>query len=222
MFLMVLVGFAALAIDVGHGYLVAQRAQNAADAAALAGTVYLPDDPTTAISTAQSVAAANGFPSTTAVVTASQQAVETQLKVTVTQDVKTWFARAIGFKTMHVSRSATADYDQPVAMGSPANTFGNQPDCTAPCTTGTATPQFWANVAGPRSPKGNGDRFQANNCPTDNSIDGCNSDGTNADYSTNGYVYIVKNATAGATLKIDAFDPALRQRGRPLRQRSRQ
>ena len=44
MVLMVLLGFAALAVDIGHGYLVAQKAQNAADAAALAGTVYLPGD----------------------------------------------------------------------------------------------------------------------------------------------------------------------------------
>lgn len=107
MFLMVLVGFAALAIDIGHGYLVAQRAQNAADAAALAGTVYLPADPTTAYSTVQSVAAANGFPASVATVSA-----------------------------VHVRRTAIADYDQPVAMGSPANTFGNQPDTSLGCSPG--------------------------------------------------------------------------------------
>jgi Flp pilus assembly protein TadG len=207
LFMMVLMGFASLAIDISHGYSVAAEAQNAADAAALAGTIYLPDDPATAISTAQSVAAANGFPNTKAVVTAQQQSVTTQLKVTVTENVSTWFARAIGFKNMKVARSATADYDQPMSMGSPANTFGNQPDCTAPCTTVSATPQFWANVAGPRSPKGNGDRFASNNCPTDGSVDGCAADGTNIDYAPGGYVYSVNNATAGATLKIDAFDP---------------
>jgi Flp pilus assembly protein TadG len=61
LFLMVLIGFAALAVDIGHGYQVAQRAQNAADAAALAGTIYLPGDLLTAQNTAQSVAASNGF-----------------------------------------------------------------------------------------------------------------------------------------------------------------
>jgi Flp pilus assembly protein TadG len=207
LFLMVLLGFAALAVDIGHGSLISQRAQNAADAAALAGTVYLPGDPTTAISTAQTVAASNGFPAAVAQVSAAQQTVPTQLKVTVTEDVKTWFGRALGFKSMHVSRSATADFDQPVGMGSPSNTFGNQPDCSAPCTSGTATPNFWVNVAGPQSPKGNGDRFASNNCPTDGSIDGCASNGTNAEYSTTGYLYNVNNATSGATLKIDVFDP---------------
>src|SRR4029079_9941600 len=40
------------------------------------------------------------------------------------------------------------------------------------------------------------------------SVDGCAADGTNVDYTPNGYVYAVTNNTAGATLKIDAFDPA--------------
>src|SRR5450755_3971057 len=61
LFLMVLIGFAALAVDIGHGYLVAQRAQNAADAAALAGTIYLPGDLPTAQSAAATVASQNGF-----------------------------------------------------------------------------------------------------------------------------------------------------------------
>ena len=44
-------------MDIAHGYQVAQRAQNAADAAALAGTIYLPNDLPTAQSTALAVAA---------------------------------------------------------------------------------------------------------------------------------------------------------------------
>ena len=169
---MVLVGFAALAVDLGHAYFVAQRAQNAADAAALGGTIYLPGDVASASNDALAIAAANGF--TNGVdgisVTAAQQAQPTQLKVTITQDVPTWFARAIGFKTMTIKRVATADYDQPVAMGSPSNTFGNQPDCVGTCSSGSATPQFWANVAGPSSPKSNGDRFQATLCTTASSL----------------------------------------------------
>ena len=52
----------------------------------------------------------------------------------VTKTVSTFFARAIGFDTLTIHKSAIADYDPPVAMGSPANTFGNQPDCTT-CST---------------------------------------------------------------------------------------
>ena len=45
LFLIVLFGFAALAVDLGNGYYVSQKAQNAADAAALAGAPYLPGRP---------------------------------------------------------------------------------------------------------------------------------------------------------------------------------
>src|SRR5690242_9898354 len=61
LFLMVILGFTALAVDMGRGYYIAQREQNAADAASLAGTIYLPGDITTAYSAAQNVASANGF-----------------------------------------------------------------------------------------------------------------------------------------------------------------
>ena len=118
----------------------------------------------------------------------------------------TWFARAIGFTSMHIARTAVADYDQPVAMGSPSNTFGNQPDCATPCSSGNATPQFWANVAGRASPKSNGDRFQATQCST--AADNCPSADDNTDYNPDGYVYAVNNTVANGTLKIDAFDPA--------------
>jgi Flp pilus assembly protein TadG len=208
LFLMVLLGFAALAVDIGHGYLVAQRAQNAADAAALGGTIYLPDDVTSAATDALAIASANGFSNGTngVTVTAEQQTQPTQLKVTVKQDVPTWFAKAIGFDFMHVSRSAVADYDQPVAMGSPSNTFGNQPDCAGTCSSGSATPQFWANVAGKASPKSNGDRFQATQCGS--AADNCPSGNANTDYNADGYVYAVNNTVAGAKLSIDAFDPS--------------
>ena len=206
MFLMVLIGFAALAVDLGHGYLVAQRAQNAADSAALAGTIYLPGDLASATTDALAVASANGFTNGVngvSVVT-EQEKQPTQLKVTVKQQVPTWFARAIGFKTMSITRSAIADYDQPVAMGSPSNTFGNQPDCVGTCSSGSAKPQLWANVAGALSNKGNGDRFQAKTC---DGSDNCPSGTNNTDYNPDGYVYAVNNTAAGGTVKIDVFDP---------------
>jgi Flp pilus assembly protein TadG len=207
LFLMVLIGFAALAVDLGHGYFVAQRAQNAADAAALAGTVSLPGDFATASADALAVASANGFTDGVDGVTVltQQQLQPTQLKVTIKQDLPTWFAKAIGFDHMTISRTATADYDQPVAMGSPSNTFGNQPDCVGTCSSGDSTPQFWANVAGKASPKSNGDRFQASLCTS--AADNCPSGGTNTDYNPDGYVYAVNNTSAGSTLTIDAFDP---------------
>jgi Flp pilus assembly protein TadG len=214
LFLMVLLGFAAIAVDIGHGYLVAQRAQNAADAAALAGTIYLPADLATAQSTAVTVASSNGFTNGVNGVTVSsiQAKAVSQLRVTVKQNVPTWFARALGFKTMTVSRSATADYRPPVEMGSPSSQYGNDPQSAG--TFGSTTyPNFWANVAGPASPKANGDAYQGGGCgsadacsqpPPDTS---CGYSGNNSDYVCDGYFYTVHVPTGGSAVTLQAFDP---------------
>src|SRR5262249_32059843 len=57
----VLLGFAAIAIDVTMWQLEHNREQRAADAAALAGAVSFPRDPTTSNNAAQSVAGTNGY-----------------------------------------------------------------------------------------------------------------------------------------------------------------
>lgn len=117
LFLMVLLGFAALAVDLGHAYFVGQKAQNAVDAAALAGAVYLPGDLAGAQAAAQELAAANGFTNGVngVTVTATQGIDPIELNVTVRQDVPTWFAKAIGFDMMNVSKSGAAVADQPTA-----------------------------------------------------------------------------------------------------------
>jgi len=58
---MVLLGMVAIVIDFGNLYMVRRRAQNAADAAALAGARELPDNPTLAQSVAKDYTALNGF-----------------------------------------------------------------------------------------------------------------------------------------------------------------
>ena len=61
--LVALLAFTALAVDLGWFYVMDQRTQRAADAAALAGVIELPDDTTAAVSTAKEVATTNGFAS---------------------------------------------------------------------------------------------------------------------------------------------------------------
>jgi Flp pilus assembly protein TadG len=201
--LFLLLGVAAIAVDLTRGLLVAQQAQNAADSAALAGVVYLPGNAATAKSTALDNARENGFENglNNVSVVAAQQSDPTRLKVDVTRTVSTFFAKAIGFDTLTVHKSATADYDPPVSMGSPANTFGNQPDCTT-CSTASSDPYLWANVEGPSTAKQQGNAFLGNSCslPADN----CSS--SNSDYDPNGYYYAVNYQGTGAELKIDVFD----------------
>ena len=156
----VIMGSAALAIDISNWYYQAQRLQAAADAAALAGSVYMPgrlvsnDDP--APKAALAIAKANGFDPATAgtSITWAKGTQASQLKVTITTTVKNAFGVAVGKPSQVLSRSAVGEYRGPVLMGSPCNVFANEPSngngeakiATAPC---TSTPDFWATIAGP-------------------------------------------------------------------------
>src|SRR5664280_621906 len=59
--IIVIMGMAAVVIDVSWYWVNTLRIQRAADAAALAGVVKLPGDPTTAVSLALAEAARNGY-----------------------------------------------------------------------------------------------------------------------------------------------------------------
>jgi Flp pilus assembly protein TadG len=203
----VLLGISALVVDIARGYVVGQDAQNAVDAAALGGVVFLPSNPTGATTRALKVASENGYTNDSSTnITAVPK-----LKVDLSRTVKTWFGGAIGFKTLTVHRSATADYDQPVRMGSPANTFGNLPDCTSGQCGNSAqveAPHFWFNIAGKDSKKGQGDGFASGRCDQDNA-DNCPNGGTNLDYDPDGYSYVVHNDVANQNVDIQVFDPGL-------------
>lgn len=206
MFIVVLLGATALTVDLGYRYVVAERVQNAADAAALGGTVFLPTDFSQADLRARDVAGENGFSVSdpnVAITTAPVAGQPTQLKVTIRKTVPVFFAGIFGEKAMTVTRSAIADYDQPVEMGSPSNTFGNQPDCNAPCSSGDATPEMWANVEGPGTQKSKGNAYTSNTC--DSSADRC-ANGVNSDYQPDGMLFTVRNRNPGAIVSIDIFD----------------
>jgi Flp pilus assembly protein TadG len=204
--LMVLLGFCAFAVDVGNWYFTGQRAQRAADAAALAGVTSLPNDPTTAFTTAQTLSARNNFANGGNItVTPQLDGRPTRLRVTIATTVRNQFAWLMGIPQTTVTRTAVADYAGPVPMGSPCNEYGQDPDAgtfkSANCNN---TGAFWANVGSKNATKSSGDAFQNGVCSGD---DGC-SGTTNIDYDPNGYVYLV-NITAPVTnLQIQAFDPA--------------
>src|SRR5205809_5617160 len=91
-----LFGFMGLVADIGWYELNMVRVQRAADAAALAGVVYLPGNVTGAVTAAQNESAKNGF--TTGVngvtVTAAQDATNgAVLNVNISSPVRTFFAR---------------------------------------------------------------------------------------------------------------------------------
>jgi Flp pilus assembly protein TadG len=126
------IGLAATAVDTAKWYLEVERVQKAADAAALAGVPYLPQDLPAlaqARSRALEVARRNGFDHASAGVdvTVEPGSRPTQLRVTISSRVDNQFGSLIGVGRTTITRTAVADFTGPAPMGSPCNTFGNEP-----------------------------------------------------------------------------------------------
>src|SRR5690606_33190611 len=114
--------FAGLAIDVANWWFTAQRVQRAADSAALAGVVHMPDDIDEARSTAADIATRNGYTHGAGSTIVSEEADRpSQLRVTITTSTKNFFAGIVGLDSTTITRTAVADYTGSVPMGSPAD-----------------------------------------------------------------------------------------------------
>ncbi|MBM6400954.1 pilus assembly protein TadG-related protein [Phycicoccus sonneratiae] len=206
--LIVLLGFSAFAVDVGHWYLEGQRAQRAADAAALAGVTKLPGDRPAAFQTARDYATGNGYTNGGGTTVSSALAGgSTRLRVDVSTQVANIFGGFLGLPTTAVSRHAVAEFAAPVPLGSPCNRFGDDPEnsTTYNSTSCNAAGNFFAMVGNYGTDKTQGDAFQNGTCTS--GVDGC-SGSTNTDYDENGYVYTVTLRQAVTDLTIEAFDPA--------------
>ena len=118
----------AAVIDLSWYWTNNLRMQRAADAAALAGAVWLPGNPAKAIQVAKDEATKNGFTASPGgfTVTPVPQAYpnDRRLKVTITGPIGTYFARIVGIKSFMASRNAQADFVLPVPMGSPQQWYG--------------------------------------------------------------------------------------------------
>ncbi|MGZ8753262.1 MAG: pilus assembly protein TadG-related protein, partial [Acidimicrobiia bacterium] len=185
--MVVLLGMGALGIDVAHLQHVKADAQKAADAAALAGAVYLPDDAAAGANQARSVAGKNGFTDVPEAVADSTRT--SQMNVTVRKTVDNFLAGVLGVGSSTVTAKASAEYLKPVAMGSPTNQYGNDPETGSggPTNPTDTYPNLWAMVEGGGTQKHNGDAFLANDCVADSSTgspDNCS--GGNSDYDANG------------------------------------
>jgi Flp pilus assembly protein TadG len=229
-----LFAMAAISVDTSRWYDERARVQKAADAAALAGVPYLPYDLTNATLRAREVAKRNGYDHASADVDVTVEVgdLASQLKVTITSRIDNQFGRMIGVDDANISISATADYKGPAPMGSPCNTFGNEPDpgtnAGSPSPSGSAqggspfancsrVPQYWATVEGPETGKLQGDRYQTLGCEGNglgappSGVDRCIGGGwgTNDEYDPFGYVFVVKvqPAAVGRTIDLQLYDP---------------
>src|SRR5438309_8124042 len=200
-----LFGFLGLVADIGWYELNVGRVQRAADAAALAGVVYLPGNVGGAIAAAQNEAAKNGFANGVGGVTvtaAPEPLNRVVLGVSISSPVRTFFARIFGVTSFTATRNARAEFVLPVPMGSPEDYYGinvlcrnsdtppNCPQAPSAGGIGTLAPLgFFGGIEARGTDRKNGDAYSSyyNGNPV-----------LNTAFDANGYSYIV-DFRAGTT-----------------------
>ena len=225
MVLPILIGMAGFAADFGWLYWNGIKIQHGADAAALSGVVYEPEDQVTAYAEARASAAENGYddlaPGTTVTpvdFSDDNTAVDNanQLRVTVEHAVPTFFMKVFGIDSVTIGRSAVAEYVLPLAMGSNWPYFGQDPVLGR-------SPNYWGNIHGYYTGRQMGDRYSSQ-CVDGGSGLACTknpdrrqtvSQGTNngfADY-TGGYIYGIEVPAGASNLAVEVFDGAFYRGG---------
>ena len=197
--LIVLIAMAGFGVDVWNWWYTSQKVQRAADAGALAGVPFMPADIVAATSTAQAVVKQNGYPTASVV----QGVKPNQLIVTVDDTVNNYFTSLLGLTTTNIARSATAEFNAPVAMGSPVGHLANDPD------NGASVDQHWLNIGAPGVDKHTGDRFaDFANCSAATYL--CPAGGTNSEYLDSTYIYTVDIPSVGGNgVDIQVYDPEM-------------
>ena len=204
--IVVLLGFTGLVTDVAWYEVNLMRIQRAADAAALAGVVYLPGNVAGAQNAALAESSKNGFANglNGVTVTATPEALNNLiLGVTVTAPVRSWFARLFGVTQFNARRNARAEFVLPVPMGSPQNYYGINvvcrntdisPNCplvaSADGTGNLAALGFFGGVEGRGTDRQNGGN------PT-----------LNTGFDPNGYQYIVEFGPGTVNGSVWLYDP---------------
>jgi Flp pilus assembly protein TadG len=189
----------AMAVDFGGWYAQGSRMQRAADAAALAGVVWLPDL-TTATTVAKATAKSNGYDDALSNITVTVTKLsDYELKVVINDSAgKVYLARWVK-NTVNISRSATAKYVLPVPLGSPRNFFGTGDMY------GSDPEYFYAAVNGTCQSKYQGDPFAVPWISTNTNACSTTSRTANGDYIDPGtadqYQYYI-TVPAGRTQPI--------------------
>ena len=216
--MMLLLMLAALVIDVSWYWVSSLKVQRAADAAALAGAVMLPDRVSDAYKLASDEAARNGYVDGTDVTITPVQnkADPRRLDVTINADVGTFFMRVIGITSIPITKTSEAEFTLPVPMGSPQNYYGvgffegstadpkvNKTLAVDDPITGQplASQGFWGAIFTSGGVRENGDEFAPKYLG--NGTAGAKGD-PNPDYDPSGYDYTIE---VGANGQVQLFDP---------------
>ncbi len=125
--LLVLIGMAGFAVDLGWLFLKTSETKKAAESAALAGVVHMPNPSSVpwgpgaeAYDVAIDVASRNGYTGSLGTTVAPNEVLgkPNQLNVTISTSVPTFFMRVFGINTVAFTRSATAEQLPPLKIGS--------------------------------------------------------------------------------------------------------
>ena len=209
--LVALLAFTALAVDLGWFYIMDQRTQRAADAAALAGVIELPGNEPAAQATAKEVATTNGFADELDITGLFPQVVPNvlagnRLEVEVRTEVPTFFLGVLGFETMEIASTAIAEYVPPLRLGSDDNQFGNSCNQTYEDDNGTGVDcgdDYFANIHGKYTSSVMGDAYSSA-CLNANGSSSCT---PNPTWRDTGYLYGIERGTA-ASIQVDFLDMA--------------
>jgi Flp pilus assembly protein TadG len=146
LFLVVLLGMAALVLDIGSWYRADRATQSTADAAALAGAQALPGDSATANTLALQYATKNGGLGSGGVTFSSKIVANDTIKVTVKRAAPTFFAKIFGKNTVTVGSTATARSEgvSAVKYVAPIVVHYKHPllNCKGPASKPTCAPDF--------------------------------------------------------------------------------
>jgi len=212
--------FAAMATDVGGWYVKSDQAQRAADAAALAGTVWLPDQ-AKATEVAIDVAARNGFrdPSWVAInggvanaeVTVPGFSEDGGMIVRINTEAPTYLG-AIAFDGVEIGREAVAAVTPPVRMGNPTNALGT--GNLHESEIGTKPDGIWLGLNGWCSDHQNGDPISVEHYGSrlsrgDTFRCGHPNSGPNPTLDLDGYTFIVDVPPNAGPVALQVFEPGV-------------
>lgn len=207
--------FVSFAIDAGVWYAQASRMQRAADASALAAVVWLPRVDL-ANAARDRVAAQNGY---TSGVSGSMTS-STTYQVTITENAPRFFSGTFTGADFNLGRSAKAEFNKPVPLGSPTGQVGNdvstncpqfQPSSTPPC---GPQPMLWSAIQGPYQTFADGDPYTTK-CGRNLTVSeaACSSGSyargaTNELYRTTGYQFAIDVSAAdiGRPITLQVWD----------------
>jgi hypothetical protein len=189
-----LMAFTGLAVDLGSWFAYAAKMKQASDAAALAGARYMPDY-AKAQTAALTVAKQNGFdPAATPNITINTTKLDdTKLSVDINDNKTPQFFTKLFRTSETIDRSSKAELLRPIPMGSPRNFIGTNTGMPSPW-----TENFSLNVSGYCSPKEQGDRltpfsdYSFQGGPFQGCVPGSNGVVNNAEYTPDGYFYVVE------------------------------